>query len=190
MKRHLLAAVAAISLAIAPGVATARPYTRHHAVHHYMHRRHYPAYAHRYRSSPHSDADQGFGIGLGPLFGFHADRHGFGFHVGPLGLSTHGVVVGGRPAGCPHAYCGCGTSLYFFGHEIGSLNLAANWLRFPHVAPQAGVAAVAPSRHHVLAVVRHVAGMNFEVHDSNSGGGLTRNHVRNLAGYTFVNPRV
>ena len=34
-------------------------------------------------------------------------------------------VVGGRPPGCPHRYCGCGASICIFGKIIPSLNLAA-----------------------------------------------------------------
>jgi len=31
-------------------------------------------------------------------------------------MDANGTVVGGRPSGCPHAYCGCEASLYLFGH--------------------------------------------------------------------------
>lgn len=98
-------------------------------------------------------------------------------------------IIGGRPHGCPYEYCGCGASLFLFHHIIGALNLAANWLRFPHTHfPQPGDAAVAPSRHHVLVLVRHIRGSLWEVHDSNSGRHLTRDHVRNIAGWTVVAP--
>lgn len=178
--KFVLAALTAAALAFAPSVATAHRYVhRHHAYHHRV-RHEYRTYGHRYVAETRPDDDHEFGL-FQPFVDAPRDViRGVGGVVG--------AIVGGRPAGCPHAYCGCGTSLYFFHRIVGSLNLAANWLRFPHVAPQAGVAAVAPSRHHVLAVVRHVSGMNFLVHDSNSGHGLTRDHVRNLSGYTFVDP--
>jgi hypothetical protein len=35
----------------------------------------------------------------------------------------------------------------------------------------------------------HVEGNNWLVHDGNSGGGLTREHVRSIKGYVIVNPR-
>ena len=50
-------------------------------------------------------------------------------------------IVGGRPAGCPHAFCGCEASLYKFGRIIPELNLAANWRRFPRTAAAPGMAA-------------------------------------------------
>lgn len=96
-------------------------------------------------------------------------------------------VIGGRPAGCPHAYCGCGASLYLFGRIIPSLNLAANWIReFPRTHPAPGMAAA--RRHHVMVLISHVGGSDWLVHDSNSGGGKTREHVRSIAGYTIVDP--
>lgn len=97
-----------------------------------------------------------------------------------------GRVIGGRPSGCPHAFCGCGASLYLFGRIIPNLNLAANWLRFPHVSPAPRMAA---ARHgHVMVLVEDRGGGNWLVHDSNSGGHQTRLHVRSLRGYTVVNP--
>jgi len=41
---------------------------------------------------------------------------------------------------------------------------------------------------HVFVLVSHVEGRDWLVHDGNSGGGLTRRHVRSIAGYTVVNP--
>lgn len=32
--------------------------------------------------------------------------------------SSHGQVVGGRPAGCPHSFCGCGASIRLFGRIV------------------------------------------------------------------------
>lgn len=95
-------------------------------------------------------------------------------------------VVGGRPAGCPNAFCGCEASLYKFGHIIPGLNLASNWRRFPRAAPAPGMAAVRSG--HVMILETQVAGNVWTVHDGNSGGHVTREHPRSLAGYTIVDP--
>lgn len=97
-----------------------------------------------------------------------------------------GRVVGGRPRGCPRRYCGCGASLYIFGRIIPSLNLAANWLRFPRTVPAPGM--VAARRHHVFVLKRHIRGNVWIVHDSNSGRHRTRIHPRSIAGFRIVNP--
>lgn len=96
-------------------------------------------------------------------------------------------VIGGRPAGCPSRFCGCGASLEVFGRIIPALNLAANWLRFPRVSPAPGM--VAARRGHVFVLRQHIAGNTWLVHDSNSGGRKTRIHPRSLAGFTVVNPK-
>jgi hypothetical protein len=97
------------------------------------------------------------------------------------------TVVGGRPAGCPHAFCGCGASLRIFGRIIPMLNLAANWLRFPKSHPAPGMVAV--RRHHVFVLEQHLGGNVWMAHDSNSGGHKTRIHARSISGYVVVNPR-
>jgi hypothetical protein len=98
------------------------------------------------------------------------------------------AIIGGRPAGCPHAFCGCEASRYLFGRIRAELNLASNWLtQFPRTSPAPGMAAV--RNHHVMVLMSHVGGNNWLVHDGNSGGGLTRDHVRSITGYTIVNPR-
>ena len=102
-------------------------------------------------------------------------------------MDANGTVVGGRPSGCPHAYCGCDASLYLFGHIRTDLNRAANWMRFPRTSPAPGTVAV--RNHHVMVLVNRVDGSNWLVHDGNSGGGLTRNHVVSIRGYAIVNPR-
>jgi hypothetical protein len=97
------------------------------------------------------------------------------------------VVVGHRPAGCPHAYCGCEASLYVFGTIRPMLNVARNWRAvFPRTAPAPGMAAV--RAHHVMILMSHVGGSRWLVHDGNSGGGKTREHVMSIAGYTVVDP--
>lgn len=97
------------------------------------------------------------------------------------------VVVGGRPSGCPHAFCGCEASLYLFGEIRKRLNLAANWLDFPRTHAAPGMAAV--RKHHVMVLMRHIEGHHWLVHDGNSGGHKTREHVRSIAGYVVVDPR-
>jgi hypothetical protein len=98
----------------------------------------------------------------------------------------NGRVVGGRPAGCPNSFCGCGASLRVFGRIVPGLNLAANWLRFPRTAPAPGM--VAARRGHVFVLEQQVAGDIWMAYDANSGGHATRIHARSLRGYTVVNP--
>jgi hypothetical protein len=98
------------------------------------------------------------------------------------------AVVNRRPQGCPHAFCGCEASLYVFGKIRPELNLASNWIRkFPRTSPAPGMAAARSG--HVMVLMSHVEGNNWLVHDGNSGGGLTREHVRSISGYVIVNPR-
>ncbi len=93
-------------------------------------------------------------------------------------------VIGGRPAGCPRAYCGCGLRK-FLGIDDVRLNLAANWAKlFPHTHAQSGVAAA--RSHHVMWLIAHVQGSQWLVRDYNSGGGLSRIHVRDVRGFQFV----
>jgi hypothetical protein len=101
-------------------------------------------------------------------------------------IPAEGRVVSGRPSGCPHAFCGCEASLYTFGRVIPELNLASNWRRFPRTAPAPGMAAVRSG--HVMILQQQVAGNVWYVHDGNSGGHVTREHPRSIAGYTIVNP--
>ena len=99
-----------------------------------------------------------------------------------------GAVVNRRPQGCPHAFCGCEASPYLFGKIRPELNLASNWVRkFPRTSPAPGMAAARSG--HVMVLMSHVEGNNWLVHDGNSGGGLTREHVRSIKGYVIVNPR-
>jgi hypothetical protein len=103
-------------------------------------------------------------------------------------VSDNGTIIGGRPSGCPHAYCGCGLRKYL-GLADKRLNLASNWARlFPHVGgPGPGIAAVRSG--HVMYIERAAGNGQWLVRDYNSGGGLSRLHVRSVRGYTFVNPR-
>jgi hypothetical protein len=99
-----------------------------------------------------------------------------------------GAVIARRPEGCPRAFCGCEASLYVFGKIRPELNLASNWIRkFPRTSPAPGMAAARSG--HVMVLMSHVEGNDWLVHDGNSGGGLTREHVRSIRGYVIVNPR-
>jgi hypothetical protein len=103
-------------------------------------------------------------------------------------IDANGNVVGHRPAGCPHAFCGCEASRYLFGTIHAELNLASNWIRkFPRTSPAPGMAAV--RNHHVMVLMSHSDSSNWLVHDGNSGGGLTRDHVRSISGYIIVDPQ-
>jgi hypothetical protein len=98
-----------------------------------------------------------------------------------------GQILGGRPAGCPSRYCGCATAIKIFGRHRPELNLAANWVRkFPRTAPAPGMAAARSG--HVMVLMEHVGGDQWKVWDANSGGGLTRIHVRSIRGFAVVNP--
>jgi hypothetical protein len=117
-----------------------------------------------------------------------ARRHRNGRSIARVDANGNAVnFIGGRLAGCPHSYCGCGLRKYL-GLSDTRLNLAWNWARlFPRTHAHAGAAAV--RHHHVLLLVRHVSGSRWIVRDYNSGNGLSRIHERNVRGYVFVNPR-
>lgn len=100
---------------------------------------------------------------------------------------TSAAVIAHRPAGCPHAYCGCALSLKNFGKIIPSLNIAANWKGFPITLPAPDM--VAARTGHVFQLIAHVSGNVWRVYDPNSGRGATRIHERSIAGYTIHNPR-
>lgn len=103
------------------------------------------------------------------------------------GNSADAVVIGGRPAGCPHAYCGCEASRYVFGEIRPELNLAYNWVKkFPRTTPAPGM--VAARSGHVMVLISHAGGNDWLVHDGNSGGGLTRRHVMSINRYVIVDP--
>lgn len=96
------------------------------------------------------------------------------------------TVIGGRPAGCPYAYCGCGLRK-FLGLNDTRLNLAWNWAKlFPRTHAHAGAAAV--RHHHVMLLVAHVSGSIWTVRDYNGGRHLSYIHERDVSGYVFVRP--
>lgn len=96
------------------------------------------------------------------------------------------VILGGRPSGCPHRFCGCALSIKVFGKSVRELWLASNWFRFPHVSPSSGMVAV--RRGHVFQLMSHIGGSSWQVWDANSGRGRIRIHTRSIAGYSIVNP--
>jgi hypothetical protein len=93
-----------------------------------------------------------------------------------------------HPPGCPRRlFCGCGAAVKVFGAPIRALWLAANWFKFPPAAPAPGMVAV--RRGHVFVIEAVVGPGRVVAYDANSGRGLTRRHVRSLAGYSVRNPR-
>ena len=101
--------------------------------------------------------------------------------------SYDATVIGGRPAGCPHRFCGCEASLYLWGKIDPFLNLASNWIRrFERTEPAPRMAAARNG--HVMVLISHVEGSKWLVHDGNSGGGKIREHVRSIDSFTIVNP--
>ena len=100
--------------------------------------------------------------------------------------SSRSQVVGGRPAGCPRSFCGCGASIRVFGHVVPGLNLAANWLRFPRTSPAPGM----------VARVEDTSSFWSNTSEATSGWRMTpigrardQNSRALAAGYTVVNPR-
>jgi hypothetical protein len=106
----------------------------------------------------------------------------------PVAAADAGTVIGSRPDGCPHAYCGCGLRKYL-GLADARLNLASNWARLlPRASgPAPGVAAVRSG--HVMYIEAAAGDGMWLIRDYNSGGGLSRLHVRDVRGYVFVIPR-
>jgi len=100
--------------------------------------------------------------------------------------SGNRILIGGRPAGCPRRYCGCGLRKYL-GIDDKSLDLAWNWARkFRRAAAAPGMAAV--RRGHVMQLISHVSGPIWTVRDYNGGRGLSYIHDRNVRGFVFVDP--
>lgn len=94
-------------------------------------------------------------------------------------------VVGGRPSGCPHRYCGCASALYVgLPNSDGRWNLARNWLTLPRAEPGPGMADA--TRGHVRIIIGGSPGA-WQFYDPNSGRGLTRIHTGPIRG-VVVNP--
>lgn len=107
--------------------------------------------------------------------------------AGVVTMIDQGTIIGSRPSDCPHAYCGCGLRKYL-GLSDKRLNLASNWAKlFPRASgPAAGVAAVRSG--HVMLIESSAGNGQWLVRDYNSGGGMSRLHIRDVRGYVFVNP--
>jgi hypothetical protein len=106
--------------------------------------------------------------------------------VATIDANGNSGVIGGRPAGCPTAFCGCGLRKYL-GLNDKRLDLAWNWARlFPRTSPHPGAAAV--RAHHVMLLVAHVEGSVWTVRDYNGGHHLSYIHERDVRGYVFVEP--
>jgi hypothetical protein len=106
----------------------------------------------------------------------------------PRAQAQERVVIGGRPAGCPHAYCGCALR-NFLGLSDKRLDRAWEWARlFRHGSAGPGMAAV--RHHHVMLLVSHVEGTIWTVRDYNGGRHLSYIHDRSVSGriYVFVDP--
>jgi hypothetical protein len=129
-----------------------------------------------------------------PAAAFHhkSHRHHVAHHQRVDGYETatvdDGRVIGARPDGCPHAYCGCGLRKYL-GLSDQRLNLASNWGRFFARTPAPRPGLVAVRNHHVMYLESQAANGEWVVRDFNSGGGLSRIHTRDVRGYVFVDPR-
>lgn len=149
-------------------------------------------YHHHYRHHV-AQAQSPFGFGetnnMGSFFQpqqQYTPRHQRQYSEASREVSGARGVIGGRPSGCPNAFCGCEASLYLFGKIVPHLNLAANWFRFPRSAPAPRTVAV--RNHHVMVLVAQVDGDKWLVHDGNSGGHKTREHVRSIRGYSIHSP--
>lgn len=95
-------------------------------------------------------------------------------------------VIGGRPSGCPRAYCGCALARYL-GLKDRRLWKAWNWAQlFSRTSARAG--AVAVRRHHVLLLEQHLGGDRWLVRSYNGGRHLSWLYALNLRGYFFVDP--
>jgi len=93
-----------------------------------------------------------------------------------------------HPQGCPSRnFCGCGAAVELFGSPVKDLWSARAWLRFPRAEAASGMVAV--RAHHVMVLRAHLIGPWWFVYDANGGRHLTYYHVRNIRGYTIVNPR-
>ena len=109
--------------------------------------------------------------------------------MGSAGWRFHSRLssASGPPSQCPRRrYCGCAVALKVFGRTEPQLWRAANWLKFPRTYPAPGM--VAARKGHVFLLLAPANGNNWYSYDPNSGGGLTREHIRSIKGFTIVNP--
>ena len=129
-----------------------------------------------------------------PADAYHSRRgHHHSQYLDAVGNRTYamaetGTIISSRPAGCPNRYCGCGLRMYLGLSDV-RLNLASNWARLlpRESGPRPGLAAVRSG--HVMYIESAAGNGQWLIRDYNSGGGLSRMHVRDVRGYIFVNPR-
>jgi hypothetical protein len=182
MKRYLILALSAsILTTMTIGEAQAR---KHHS-----HIRHH----HTRIVKENSDFHQGGKVICDQRYLATCDERGFDEDVSPIGDRRTGVYGASRivshPAGCPRTrFCGCGAALRLFGKAIreGTYAVAAYWLHLPRAEPAPGMAAA--NHRHVFVIEKVINRNTVVAYDANSGGHLTRIHVRSLAGYKVVNP--
>ena len=105
-----------------------------------------------------------------------------------IAMPSEARIVG-HPSGCPStAFCGCGTSIWAFGHSVRSLWLARAWLRFPRAQAASGNVAIFRGGGHVAGIIQAFRDGTALLYDPNSGGHQTRIHRRSIRGAIIVNP--
>jgi hypothetical protein len=85
------------------------------------------------------------------------------------------------------AFCGCGVSVWAFGHSIRSLWPARAYYKFPRARAAKGRVAIF-GRHHVAGIIKAYGDETALLYDPNSGGHRTRIHRRSIKGATIVDP--
>lgn len=109
----------------------------------------------------------------------HRSRH--------VDASGNRVLLGSRPDGCPHAWCGCGLARHLGLHDRRLWRAWAWEQIFPHTNARPG--AVAVRRHHVMQLVRHIDGKRWLVRSYNDYRHKGWLVVRDVRGFVFVSPR-
>jgi|SRR5690242_14511026 len=89
-------------------------------------------------------------------------------------------VLGGRPAGCPHAWCGCWLRQYL-NVQDKSLNLARQWRTFGAPAGGPAVGVIVVWHHHVGIITGRGADGGWIIKSGNDGR-VVRERERSLRG--------
>lgn len=93
-------------------------------------------------------------------------------------------VLGSRPSGCPHAWCGCGLRKHLGLGDV-RLNLAWMWAKmFPRTYAHPG--AIAVRHHHVMQLVSHLGGSMWMVRSYNDYRRLGWIRPRDIRGFVLV----
>lgn len=106
---------------------------------------------------------------------------------GAVPVAAHAArVAGGRPVGCPHAWCGCWLAAYR-GIVDRSLWLARNWARLGSNAGGPRVGAIAVWPHHV-GLVTAVDGNRIMLLSGNDGNAVRERWrpTRGVIAYRFA----